>query len=307
MKKITIILPPEIIEAMEPLLIAYREKEISPLLVPMEEEKIDLSAVRKHTGDGDAMMVIGPKEKSPAAVLESPVIRPGKRSSAIPVSWLPNLGATSIRQFAITAAHVHLRQSASLDIAVLSQRFPRFIRLAERIESILSKELPAHVFRWTGEAVYKEDMLKGLSSGLGVAIYVGHGRPMGWVGYQGTRIHDFKGDKREPLGALLNLCCLTASRKGKDVSFAELIPFTGVAASSFGAINSTTHPDNTRWAVNICGNLKNGASTVGELIIASLPERKSAINNYRLIGDPMAPLLSEANGHQKASRVKVFK
>ena len=45
------------------------------------------------------------------------------------------------------------------------------------------------VFWWPADEIVRDDMTVGLGHGLAVALYVGHGRPSGWVGYAGVRAH----------------------------------------------------------------------------------------------------------------------
>jgi acyl carrier protein len=188
---------------------------------------------------------------------------------------------------------------------VLSQWHPQYLRLAHRIEHLLQHEgLP--VFGWTSDIVYREDMARGLRAGLAAAVYVGHGRPVGWVGYYGTRIHHLQAEAGEALGVLLMLCCRTASRCRTSLSFAESVPLKGIAGAAFGAIGPTTHLDNTRWAVGLCAALGKGARTVGELIIQAMPTSPQAYKSYRLLGDPVAPIVAAASAIEQASVIPVF-
>jgi len=176
-------------------------------------------------------------------------------------------------------------------VALLGQWHPRYLRVTERIAALL--ESCARTLRWTGDVIGRDDMVRALGTGLGLGFYVGHGRPSGWVGYQGVRQHHFSAPYGgEPIGALLSLCCRTASRRRIGLSYAESLPLQGVAAASFGATSDTLHTDNTRWAIGLCDALLGGAETVGELIVRGAPPSASACAPYRLIGDPLAPLAS---------------
>jgi hypothetical protein len=250
------------------------------------------------------MLVVAPSGMAPSQLLPGPAFTDGGRK--IPVGCVPWTSPEDLATFARTAAKVHAREKQTCDVAVLGQWLPRFSQLAQRIETLLRDDRPDEVFKWTSDVIYKEDMVKGLHTGIAAAIYVGHGRPIGWVGYYGTRIHELTGKKNEPLAAMLSLTCLTASRKNTDISFAEWLPLRGVAASAFGAVSATVHTDNTRWAVNICEALKGQPATIGALITGAMPERKSAANAYRLTGDPLSPLLSAAGANRKAGKIKVF-
>jgi hypothetical protein len=149
-------------------------------------------------------------------------------------------------------------------------------------------------------------MLRGINSGMGLSIYLGHARPKGWVGYYGIRIHHLQAYKNEPMGAVLSICCHTASRKRTGISFSENLVYQGLAASSFGAVTATKHTDNTKWAVNLTEGVLRGYQTIGELLMASLPQHKSAISAYRLIGDPLAPVGSTDAAIALAEEIKIY-
>jgi hypothetical protein len=139
-----------------------------------------------------------------------------------------------------------------------------------------------------------------------LGIYVGHGRPIGWVGYRGLRAHHFEHFGGEPLGAIVSLCCRTASRRRTGLSYAEALPLAGVAAASFGAVTDTRHTDNTRWAVRMCETVLEGVDTIGELVVRSAPPSASATSAYRIMGDPLAPLSAPRTGETRARAVRTY-
>jgi hypothetical protein len=203
---------------------------------------------------------------------------------------------------------VQRRAEQQVSVALLGQWHPQYLRVADRIESLLASRLA--LLRWTGEVIGREALLPALRTGLGLALYVGHGRPVGWVGYHGVRGHHFataSGTRdREPLGALLSLCCRTASRRRVGLSYAEALPLQGVAAASLGATTDTLHTDNTRWAVGLCDALLAGARRIGELVVRGAPVSPEACAPYRLIGDPMAPLACEHIAVARAAAVPTW-
>jgi hypothetical protein len=144
--------------------------------------------------------------------------------------------------------------------------------------------------RWTAYEVDRDTVALRLGRGPGLAVYVGHGRPVGWVGYAGLRAHHLEPD--EPVGALVSLTCQTASRRRTGLSFAEALPLRGVAAATLGAVGPTLHTANARWALRLTRAAAT-AATVGELIAAIAPHDPAAAS-YRLIGDPTAPLADAA-------------
>ena len=108
------------------------------------------------------------------------------------------------------------------------------------------------------------------------------------------------------MGAILSVCCRTASRKRVGLSYAESLPLMGVTAASFGAVCETLYTDNTRWAVGICDALAAGASTVGEVLVRAAPTSASALRSYRLIGDPLAPIGSNERSLHRARDVRTY-
>lgn len=253
--------------------------------------------------DVDAILVCGDRKRAPSTVLPGPCVErdDGKR---IPASWFPITNHLCSRRFSLAAAQVHLRKKQDHCVALLSQWHPKYLKLADSLQHILSPE--AHTIRWTSDVIGREDVVHALGSGLGLAIYLGHGRPKGWVGYYGMRGHHFDDFTGDPSGGILSLCCRTASRKGTALSFVEALVQSGAAACSFGAIRETRHTDNTRWAVRISEALKENVDTIGELIIKAMPLQPTAYESYRLIGDPLAPLRSTHNAKRLANAVKTY-
>jgi hypothetical protein len=186
-------------------------------------------------------------------------------------------------------------------VALLGQWQGQYIQVVERMATLMAPQVQG--FRWTADVLMRDDLVKALGSGLGLGIYLGHGRPVGWVGYHGLRSHHFDGFCGEPLGAMVSLCCRTASRRRVGLSYAESLPLRGVAAASVGAVGDTLHTDNTRWAVGLCDALLAGAQTIGELVANGAPMSPSAVSSYRLIGDPLAPLRASASGLRRARAV----
>jgi hypothetical protein len=249
-----------------------------------------------------AGLLIGARRRAPSTVLEAPFATDldGKR---VPLAWLPATDATDLRRFAATAARVQRRQATERGVALFGQWHPRYLRLVDRVTNLLAARW--RTFRWTGDSLSREDLVAAIGSGLGLGIYMGHGRPVGWVGYHGVRRHHFDRFGGEPMGAMLSLCCRTASRRRTSLSYAEALPLAGVTAASFGAISDTLHTDNTRWAVGLCEALSQGVTTVGELITKAAPASPTAVVPYRLIGDPLAPLASVPDDLARAAAVMV--
>jgi hypothetical protein len=298
--------PQGALDAIEPLLDVYRQRfnltiKDTGCSLPDEKELVLLS---EHQ---DAMLLIASRQYAPRTVLPGPFIKRAD-GEQIPVAWLPYTSDEELQCFAKNAAEVHSRQQPDNNtIAILGQWNRKYLNLADRIEALLNKsESNYHTFRWTSDYLIREDMVDGLNTGLAMAIYVGHGRPIGWVGYRGTRSHHFSETTGKPMGALFSLCCETASRRRNGLSFSESIPLSGKAAATFGAVDKSLHMDNVRWATGICHGIKMGQTRVGELLKTAMPFARTSLNRYRIIGDPMAPLVADEYSYSTGMQIGVY-
>ncbi|MCC6287467.1 MAG: hypothetical protein IT249_06250 [Chitinophagaceae bacterium] len=254
------------------------------------------------SADTDAVLVVGKKSYAPSTVLPGPFLyTQGKK---IPAAWLPLQKEADVFPFIQTLKKVHRRKKSTPGMALLAQWHPQYLRLTQRMSDLLEDKIP--VFKWTGDIITREDVVHALGSGLGMGIYFGHGRSVGWVGYYGMRSHHFESFEGNPLGCMLSLCCKTASRKRTGLSYAESLPLMGVSAAAFGAVRETRHTDNMKWAIRICTAINEGIDNLGDLLIHAEPPNIEAVEHYRIIGDPFAPLYSDAGSIKKAKAVEVF-
>lgn len=242
----------------------------------------------------DALLVVGPRRRSPRTVLPGPCVLTTD-GRAVPVAWLPFTSAVEVARFAATAAALHSRRATAPrpTLAVLGERQPRFDRLAERVVALARAGGRVAARRCTAYELSRDDCVAALATGPALALYVGHGRPNGWVGYAGMRAHHLAvatgRPGHRPVGALVSLTCRTASRRRTGLSFTESVVLAGVAGAALGAVGATHHPGNARWAVRIAHHLAD-ATTVGQLVARLVADDPHAAA-YRLIGDPTAPLL----------------
>lgn len=252
----------------------------------------------------DAVLSVGERRVAPRQALPGVALRRAD-GALVPCGWLPDQGPEALRTFAAAAAAVHARRGPSRGLAVLAQWSPRYLHLAGRVIAG-ARATGEPVWTWTSDLIGREEMAVGLRSGLGAAIYLGHGRPIGWVGYRGARLQHLVEPGGEPLGALLQLCCLAASRWRCGTSFAEAVVLSGVAASSLGSCIRTLHTDSTRWAVALTEALAGRPSSVGDWVRAAIPVHEAAAASWRLLGDPTAPLLDAAGARERAAQVRIW-
>lgn len=298
--------------ALSELVEAWRSASVHVELEHFTGATPDVAALVAEHDALDAALLVSSARRAPGTVLPAPFVRRSD-GTRVPIAWLPFRDTASLHRFATTAARVQRRAGNRRALALLGQWLPNYLRVADRMHCLAS-DGGVRAFRWTGDAITRESMIDALGCGLGLGLYVGHGRPMGWVGYHGVRAHHFheqepgssRRSTREPMGAILSLCCRTASRKRVGLSYAESLPLLGVAAASFGAVGDTLHSDNTRWAVGVCSALAAGASTVGDLLVRAAPASPTALQSYRLIGDPLAPLGTDERSLRRAQRVRTY-
>ncbi len=298
LRRIGVIAPARALDGLEPLLRAYAQEGG---VVVLEGGLGSRAELEEHARDVDAILVVGPRRRSPRTAVPGPFVtsRDGRR---VPVGWVPDCGWEPVRRFAKTAARIHERSRSGergRTVAVLAQRSRRYRDLSRRIERLLGESGgTVRPLRWTADELGRDDLGRGLGYGLSAAVYVGHGRPVGWVGYRGTRAHHIAAAD-QPTAVVLSLTCLTASRRRVGLSFSEALVLGGAAAATFGAVCSTDHRWNARWALRISRALVQGSPTVGELV-TSAEQGDPAVTGYRIVGDPAAPLIDAPDAARRA-------
>ena len=322
-RPVTVVADPSSVDSLAPLLELWRHGPGLRLL-PWSAAAGGRPQALADLADGaSAVLVVGPRQRSPHTVLPGPVLT-APDGIAVPAGWLPATSAEDLARFARTAVAVHARTAGTdagppasggqprRTLAVLGERHPRFDRLADRIVRIGGEDVGSgvEVRRATAYELRRSDLVDLLATGPALAVYVGHGRPIGWVGYAGTRAHHLADavarPGHQPAAAVVSLTCQTASRRRTGLSFAEALPLRGVAAATLGAVTSTMHTGNARWALRIARD-HGAARTIGELVAMVAPHDPHAAT-YRLLGDPTAPLLdapaAEAAHHPHPDRLE---
>ena len=305
--------------ALKPLTDAHRKQRPVRVLSPRADDILPtelaaLTTIGALTPPGGypelrdiaAVLVIGDARRSPRHGLPGLFLHDdtGRR---VPVGWLPNL-PQRLATYATAAVTVVKRAKARLargPLILLGQWDDRTLVLAQQTQSAFENvPCPVPVIRWTAERLVQMDMLHALRCGPGLAIYFGHGRPRGWAGYHGIREPQLSEALGEPLGAILSLTCHTANRWKTSVSFAEEMVLTGLCAAALGATTKTVHLDNGCLTNNLCSTLTQAPhATLGELLIASPLTDAQAFGPYRVLGDPLAPLLGAEGSLEKARAI----
>lgn len=285
------------------LIDAYKENDIIVDYLGYNNHVPDENELSDATDNKNAVLYFFPGNRSPRTIINHFFLI-NKSGKKVPVGLVPI--KDNLNDFVQCAAKVHTRIKDVLTMALLAQRHPRYIRITNRIETILNEKPDRFpFFKWTGDVIFREDMVKGLNGGIGIALYVGHGRPVGWVGYYGLRIRHFE-NPENPIGAMISLCCHTASRRKVGISFAEQMVLKGISASGVGAVTSTLYSDNTRWAVQLTDIISSEVYNIGDLLIKACPLNDSAYKPYRLFGDPLSPIQTSLHCVENANNIKVY-
>jgi hypothetical protein len=256
-----------------------------------------------------AVVRIGDPRCSPARALPGPVL--AAEHGYVPAAWVP--ADEALATFARTAAGV-VDRGEPAPVALLGQRSHRYARLTERLEANLQ---PLPTVRWTAERLTREDLLAALGVGLGLAVYLGHGRPTGWAAYRGMRgshlLDEADRGGHLPLGGLFSVTCWTASRWRTRRSFAELTVASGRAAAALGSVRPVEHLASMRLVLAMAATLAGGARTVGDVLTgmavppagtdAGASGVRADATTLRLVGDPLAPLAGAAGAAARAYAV----
>jgi len=294
-----LVAPNKALHALEVLIETHRARRPVKIINPER----DWTSV---LGDVEGVLLVGDRRRTPRTALPGPFVlaEDGRR---VPVGWLPFTGSGELRCFSAAAAEVQSRSEGSGPIALLGQWDDHVTRTVTRALRILKgggDTPPVPVFWWTADRIIRRDLLTALRLGLGLALYSGHGRPYGWSGYHGLHSRHLLYAKGLPTGAILSLTCHTANRHRVALSFAEMIPLAGIAAAAFGAVRSTRTLDNWWWGISICEALSgHPRCTIGELVLRACPPRQEQWECYRIIGDPLAPLIGASSATEDCANV----
>jgi transposase len=143
--------------------------------------------------------------------------------------------------------------------------------------------------RWAKSGVF-EWVFRLLASAA--AFYVGHGLASGWAGYGGFGVASAAEAAGDPLGAVISISCSAAARPRKGFSFCEELALTGLCAGALGAVSRTLHGLNVALALSLASALaEDPCPTLASLMLAC-PWPQNLAARYRIIGDPLAPLVA---------------
>jgi len=274
---------PAALALLEPLLQAHRRRRS----VHVASGAIDGPLLQTAA----AALCIGGAGATPGRALSGPFLtRPD--GSNVPVGWLPDAGAR-LAVYARAAADVQDRRPSETGAGpylLLGEFDDRALDTVARMQERMPRG--AGVYRWTSERIPRNGLIEALGDGAAAAFYVGHGLAGGWVGYGGFGVAAAAEAARDPLGAVLSLSCSTAARPRSGYSFCEELALTGLCAAAFGAVSRTLHRHNVALALDLAATLADDpCPTLASLLLACAWPR-DLVERYRIIGDPLAPLLA---------------
>jgi len=263
------------------------------------------SALASHLDDAAGVLIVGDPLQSPRSALPGVFLRDqnGRRVAA---GWLPNI-AERLETFAHAAAEVQRRRTREADrgpFILLGESEARALDLAARLKESLIDQVP--VFQWTAERIRRSDLIAALQGGAGAAFYVGRGTPLGWFAYGGFDPSDFNLACGRPLGAVLSLTCSVACRSQTGskaaLSFCEEMVLSGFCAAALGATGLTLHRRNVALGLAAAHALRDNSTTLADVLLTpGIP--LVALNRYRILGDPLAPLIGDPHSSRKALQV----
>jgi Peptidase family C25 len=269
-----------------PLISAHRTQRPVRVLKSPEFAASDLE-------DAASLLVIGKARRTagaslPGVFLETP---DGRR---VPVGWLPDVG-DRLETYARAAAEVQLRRvvdAATGPFVLLGEFDGRALDTVQQVARVMPQNTP--VFQWTAERLRRQDLISALRCGPGAAFYFGHATAAGWAGYAGFDKTDAVLASGDPLGAILSVSCSVAARPRKGLSFCEELVLSGLCAAALGAGRRTLHHQNVELGVALAQALAS-TMTLADLLFAARISGE-ALARYRIVGDPLAPLI----GHSKS-------
>lgn len=293
--------PRSVLEELRPLIRAHERRRQVRVHALADDASPPLKRLRELAAGADGLLLVGNRRRSPRTALPGLFVADpeGRR---VPVGWLPSV-ASGLATFAFAAARVARRTSERPGpLAVLGQWDNRYLHLATRLERRLGgRAAGLHALRWTAERLTRDDLVRGLRYGVGAAVYFGHGRPTGWAGYHGLRAHHLTEPSGEPVGAVLSVTCLTASRWQTGLAFSEAIVLGGAASGAVGAVTTVEHLQNMRWMLGLARALRDGETLLGPALLRAAPERPDQAEPYRLVGDPLAQLVGAPTAGRRSS------
>ena len=208
--------------------------------------------------DVDAVLVAGKKMYAPSTVLPGPFLFTQKKK--IPAAWLPLQEETDVFPFIQTLKKCTGEKRRCL-AWLLAQWHPQYLRLTQRMTDLWKTTFRYSMDR---DIITREDVVNALGCGLGMGIYFGHGRSVGWVGYYGMRSHHF--ESFTGIRWVAYLYAVKRQAVNEPGFLCGIIALMGILLPHL-AVRETRHTDNMKWAIRICDAVNEGIDNLGDLLI----------------------------------------
>jgi hypothetical protein len=287
--------PDHALARLKPLIAAHRS--LRPVRV-LESADLTISNLE----DAACLLVIGKARRWPGTTV-SGVFLETDNDHRVVIGWLPNM-EERLEAYADAAAKVQLRRTdtaARGPFVLLGELEERALDAVKGVTAQMPKDTP--VFQWTAERLRRQDLISALRCGPGAAFYFGHATASGWAGYGCFDKTDAALAAGNPLGAVLSLSCSSAARPPKGLSFCEEMVLSRLCAASLGATRRTLHQQNVKLGLALAQALASGPIvTLADLLLATHIPRY-VLAKYRVVGDPLAPLIGHHEAHVHAQAV----
>jgi hypothetical protein len=281
--------------ALAPLIEAHRRRQPVRVLRTTAELSDELD-------DAAAVLICGDPHDSPQIAAPGIFVN-APNGRRVPCGWLPAV-ESRLTRYAQGAAEVLVREDCGAvvgPVALLGEFDQRALDTVADVQDVIPDNFP--VSRWTAERIRGKALTAALGAGPALAMYFGHGDANGWVGYGGFDRTDLAVFTGSPIGAVISLTCATASRPREGLSFCEELVLSGVCAAAIGAVARTSHRQNVALGVELARALgSNPCVTVADLLVAAIIPN-AALRHYRIVGDPLAPLIGATDSVEKCRQV----
>ena len=197
-------------------------------------------------------------------------------------------------EFVRTAATVASRRGGAASAALLAQRSERALALAQEAAEMFR---PQALFRWEADRLAYFRVREALATGLGALWYVGQGSALGWPAYGGIEAPGLCW--QAPTAGVFSVTCASGQAGG----FCEQLVENGFCAAAFGAAGLTSHQRNRRLCLALARSYAEQAEPWMGRVVAGAGTSWLSLAGYRLIGDPLAPLLEAEGASERAARV----
>jgi hypothetical protein len=243
----------------------------------------------------DAVLLVAPRTRALARLLPGPVVQ------GVPVGIVQADGAAELGPWLAAVAPAPDPEPAW---AVLAMAKDAYLGLARRFRDRLraGADDRVRVPDWMADRYTAAEAAAALAGGPRLAVYLGHGRPNGWSGYQGFRwTHVAAAPPVRACGTVIGFSCRNLKHVRGALPFGTRWVTEGRAAAFLGAVSDVGTEAGFTLADELARELAEGGhESIGQVLAAldrrlavdpSLAPAHRELRRFRLIGNPLQPLL----------------